>query len=336
MSLKFMSPAISVLMSVYNGEKFLKESINSILNQTFSNFEFIIVNDGSDDSSLDLINDFKKLDTRIKIVNKLRTGLSNSLNHGIKVARGEWIARIDADDFCKTARLEIQYKAATSCFECVLVGSNLVEINEKNKTLKTFYYPREHYKLKKNLITFQKFFAHSCFFFKSRSVKKIGGYSESFEQSGDLDLSLRLSEVGKIICVREPLIYIRKHKNQMSNEENGIKQFVESRAAVISYCLRQKKLEDPADVKFKNKNYYGFFEFVKKEIQFNSFQEYHAYKSKIKFHIHNLSFVNFISCIILLIKKPNFLIIFFHNKFFSKYTNKCLTNKWIKNNPSNM
>jgi len=325
-----MYPIITVLMSVYNGEKFLKNSIKSILNQTFVNFEFIIINDGSNDLSLEIINNFKSLDKRIIIINKLRTGLSNSLNEGINLARGLWIARIDADDFCKPKRLEIQYKAATSCFDCVLVGSNSIEINDKNNNFKIFSYPQNHNNLKNNLINYKKFFAHSSFFFKSKIVKKIGGYRESFEQSGDLDICLRLSEVGKIICINQPLLYIRKHKNQMSNEESGIKQFFESRAAVISYCLRQKGLEDPLNVKLKNKNFHLFFQFIKKEIIFVDFKKYQFFKSKIKFYIYNFNFVNFLICLILLIKNYKFIIIYFYYKFSSTIINKRLVSKWIK------
>ena len=92
---------VSVLMCVYNGERFLRESISSVLNQTFKEFEFIIINDGSTDRTEEIIREFSILDNRIQFVNKKNTGLTKSLNVGINMAKGEWIARIDDDDICE-------------------------------------------------------------------------------------------------------------------------------------------------------------------------------------------------------------------------------------------
>ena len=95
-----MTIPITVLMSVYNGERFLKDSISSVLNQSFTEFEFIIINDGSTDNSINIIREFSFIDKRIRIINKQNTGLTNSLNKGIEIANGKWIARVDDDDVC--------------------------------------------------------------------------------------------------------------------------------------------------------------------------------------------------------------------------------------------
>ena len=92
------NPLVSVVMSVYNSEKYLKEAIESILNQTYTNFEFIIVNDGSTDSSLDIIQEYMKKDERIVLISRDNKGLPYSLNEGIEKAKGKYIARMDADD----------------------------------------------------------------------------------------------------------------------------------------------------------------------------------------------------------------------------------------------
>ena len=104
-----MSIKVSVVMSVFNGKNWLKYSIESILNQTFRDFEFIIVDDGSTDSSIDIMNFYKSKDKRIKIISKKNTGLADSLNIAIKSAKSEWIARIDCDDKSDIHRLEKQY-----------------------------------------------------------------------------------------------------------------------------------------------------------------------------------------------------------------------------------
>ena len=96
--------SITVLMSVFNGERWLAESLKSILNQTFTDFEFIIINDGSTDGTLKILEKYAKQDSRIKIYYKENSGLTDSLNFGVSKAKGKWIARIDADDIAHHER----------------------------------------------------------------------------------------------------------------------------------------------------------------------------------------------------------------------------------------
>ena len=103
-------PEITVLMTIYNEEKYVKEAIFSILNQTYADFEFLIINDGSTDQSLQIIQEI--FDDRIKIINKENQGLTKSLNFGIKISKGRFIARQDADDYSHPERLEKQYNLA--------------------------------------------------------------------------------------------------------------------------------------------------------------------------------------------------------------------------------
>ena len=140
-----MTIPITVLMSIYNGERFIRESISSVLNQTFKEFEFIIINDGSTDSSEHIIREFCVLDKRINLFNKQNSGLTKSLNLGLKMAKGEWIARIDYDDICEPERLEIQYCYAKANKSLVLIGSDFsiidfnyrMKLNYQFKRLKT-------------------------------------------------------------------------------------------------------------------------------------------------------------------------------------------------------
>lgn len=102
------TPVLSVLLPVYNSERYIKEAVNSILNQTFKDFELIIINDGSTDKSSDIINNLVEKDPRIRLISRENKGLVYSLNEGIEQARGEFIARMDADDICLPRRFEIQ------------------------------------------------------------------------------------------------------------------------------------------------------------------------------------------------------------------------------------
>ncbi|MDD2913253.1 MAG: glycosyltransferase family 2 protein, partial [Candidatus Pacebacteria bacterium] len=104
------NPKISIIMPVYNVETFLSEAIESVLNQTFYDFEFVIINDGSTDNSLEIIKNYEKKDSRIVLLdNKENLGITKSLNIGLNKARGEYIARMDGDDISEKERIEIQY-----------------------------------------------------------------------------------------------------------------------------------------------------------------------------------------------------------------------------------
>lgn len=132
------NPLVSVVMSVYNSEKYLKEAIDSILNQTYTNFEFIIINDGSTDSSLDIIQKYMKKDGRIVLISRENKGLPYSLNEGIGKAKGKYIARMDADDISLPTRFEEQVKFMESNEEVGVCGTYVEFFGlRNNKTWKT-------------------------------------------------------------------------------------------------------------------------------------------------------------------------------------------------------
>ena len=124
-----MEVELSVVMSVYNAELFLNEAIQSILDQTYQNFEFIIVNDGSTDNSLKIITSFN--DNRIIVIDQENQGLSKSLNTGVSISNGKYIARMDADDISLPNRFELQLDFFNNYKNHVLLGSNIyfVDIN---------------------------------------------------------------------------------------------------------------------------------------------------------------------------------------------------------------
>ena len=125
------SPEVSVLMSCYNASRWLHEAIDSVLTQTFENFEFVLVDDGSTDDTWNIIQSYRDRDERIVPISKKNTGLPDSLNVGIAKARGAWIARLDADDVCEPTRLEEQVKFVSKHPEVVLLGTGCVEIDEQ-------------------------------------------------------------------------------------------------------------------------------------------------------------------------------------------------------------
>ena len=121
-------PLITVLMPVYNCELYLKEAIDSVINQTFSDFEFLIINDGSTDGSEAIICSYH--DKRIRLINQPNGGVSHALNEGLKLAKGKYIARFDADDICYLTRLKEQLDFMESNNDCVMVGSDADYVDE--------------------------------------------------------------------------------------------------------------------------------------------------------------------------------------------------------------
>lgn len=259
-------PAISVLMSVYNGQRWLPDSIESVLNQTLSDFEFIIVNDGSIDQSLSTLNSYASRDRRIRVFNKSNTGLADSLNIGISSARGDWIARIDADDISLPTRLQKQWEASTSRPSLVLLGTGLTLIDELSLKGLVYHYPSSHPKLVRRLERAEAFFAHSSAFFNTAAARRCGGYRTRIRRAQDRDLWLRLSEVGNISCITEPLVEIRKHSDQISHDEDGKRQLQDSHVAMISYWVRKLGGEDPVDV-FLDEEFDYFYNWVKGRIR---------------------------------------------------------------------
>jgi len=130
------SPKISVLMSAYNNADYLSQSVNSILNQSFADFELILIDDASSDQSLKIIQDLAFSDSRIKILrNRENLGLTKSLNQGLKIAAGEYIARQDADDLSRPERLAIQCQYLEKHPEIFLCGTSAMLIDEQGEII---------------------------------------------------------------------------------------------------------------------------------------------------------------------------------------------------------
>ena len=209
------NPAISVVMSVYNGEKYLREAIESILNQTFNNFEFIIVNDGSEDGSLDIIKSYN--DSRIVVVDQENTGLAIALNNGIQIAKGKYIARMDADDISLPNRLEKQFKFLENNPDCVAVGSNAIFITKEGEHLFVSNYPLEWADIRKNL-PFPPILIHPSAMFRTDDFLKCDGYNKKIKcHIEDILLWNQLSKYGELANIKDPLIKYRLTPDSISN-----------------------------------------------------------------------------------------------------------------------
>lgn len=197
-------PELSVVMSVYNGQEYLAESIESILGQSYKNFEFIIINDGSTDTSGKIIERYAAIDQRIVYVQHRNRGLTKSLNIGINRAKGKFIARQDADDISLPKRFELQMEFLNGHSDTVLCGTWFLEINE-DKGSRVGKYPIDDIELRKNL-TYVNCFCHPSVIFLKEAFMKAGMYDERFKTAQDFELWIRLAEIGKLANLPEILV----------------------------------------------------------------------------------------------------------------------------------
>lgn len=317
-------------MSVFNGESWLSESIQSVLAQTFTDFEFIIVNDGSRDCSLEIIKHFADQDSRIRIFDKPNTGLADSLNYGIRRARGDWIARIDADDLCESQRLEKQIKLIRSVKDLVLVGTGLKLIDKHGLVGKVYEYPSNHENLVNRLTRGSSFFAHSSAMYRTSFVRKLGMYRQRILRAEDLDLWLRFSECGKIGSVTEPLVSIRKHEDQISLDKGGRAQLIDSYVAMVCFWLRQTQHEDPID-SLSDSAFSEFHRWVEGEMEaYGVFESANCIAEiKRKLRSRNTNLAKYIVLISSVINSPQQSYRLLKNKLFGSSLPKMIARNWM-------
>jgi glycosyltransferase involved in cell wall biosynthesis len=228
---------ISVVMPVYNCERFVGAAIESILRQTSANFEFIIVDDGSTDRSREIISSYARRDSRIRVVNKANGGIARAINQGIDAARFDWIAIMHADDIALPQRLELQMAKAKGHPNVVGWGGFAYHIDEKGKTLALS---------KLGPTTEDEFYTrlrqgepilviHTTAFIQKHSFIAAGGYDPTFQCSEDLEFFDRLSLLGPLLAIPEPIALYRIHSSS-----NTMKRFREQRMEIRFIYSRQR------------------------------------------------------------------------------------------------
>lgn len=212
-------PLVSVVMAVYNGEKYLHEAIASVLTQTFVNFEFIIINDGSSDNSLSIINSYS--DKRIKLINNNgNKGLIYSLNSGIDASSGKYIARMDADDICLPERLKKQFEYLEFHPNIGVIGCDYLSFSEKHSSyIKSIYKSGEI----KSFLLFTATMCHPTLMLRKQIlIENKLHYSETAKHVEDYDLWCRLILVTDFYNLNELLFKYRDHPHQVSHHYRAI------------------------------------------------------------------------------------------------------------------
>ena len=303
-------PAISVIMSIRNDEgNFLSQSIESILNQSFKNFEFIIILDGSNKITKQKVEYYKNSDPRLSIINQNNLGLTKSLNVAIRKSRADLIVRQDYDDVSELNRLEYLYKYMLKNSDIVLSGSNCIKINEKNSIIGKIKVESNYKKLKKKITYFNPLI-HPSVIFRKKILEEFNFYNENYSVSQDYELWSKVSKKYKISNNNSYLLRLRIHKDSISSNNNFLQR---KYSFYINIKNKFTKFEKIIDQNI-NSDIFEFIKLIENEdkeiINFVNSRMFVLFYDKIK--IYSLFRYNFKTLCLILIyyfNRPKYLIL---------------------------
>jgi glycosyltransferase involved in cell wall biosynthesis len=238
---------ISIIMSIYKPDiSYLKLSINSILKQTYQNYELIIIIDEAD--PVTIVQEYlKELESNNKVLlieNNINIGLTKSLNKGINIAKGEYIARIDVDDIWEYSKLQKQLLFLNQNNECALVGSGYREIDSDGllvpKDRHPFFYT-DNNNIIKNFVKCNQF-CHSSVLIKAQALNVVGKYNEIYRYSQDYELWARIASKYKVANLNEILVYRRVSENMISIKNEKSQRFYSIRAKILAISILKKSI----------------------------------------------------------------------------------------------
>jgi len=210
-------PEITVLMPAYNAARYIAEAIESVLRQTFQNFELLIVNDGSTDATVNVIQSFN--DPRIVLINRNNGGVAKALNTGLEYARADYIARFDADDICHPKRLELQYDFMISNPEYHILGSAADYMDMRGNYVFNYQPPGHSDDQLQQLDYMHCPFIHSTVFYKKASIVNAGVYNPDALGFEDHLLWRRILKKGKVFNFSQSLINVRLNPESVTIDE---------------------------------------------------------------------------------------------------------------------
>ncbi len=214
-------PPISVCLPVYNAERYIAEAVESILGQTFGDFEFLIIDDGSTDGSRRILERYAAGDPRIRLVSRPNGGLVSALNELLGMARGEFIARMDADDIALPERFERQIAYLRDHGDVVALGTQILLIDPRGAPLTEMPLDLEHEDIDRAHLNGVTVLCHPTILARTASVLGVGGYRPGYFPGEDIDLWLRLAEVGRLANLPEILVKYRQHLQSIGNTQHA-------------------------------------------------------------------------------------------------------------------
>lgn len=242
------TPVISVIMPVYNTLRYLNESVESILAQSFREFEFLIFDDGSTDGSRERLQEYADRDARIQLFEREHGGLTRLLNEGIQKAKGPFISRMDSDDVAEKNRFEAQLNFLVQHPEHVAVGSEILRIDSGSLPIGIQRKFENHDDIIHAFLSGKGgAIIHPSAMFSREALEHIGGYRPEFEPAEDFDLFIRLSEVGKLANLSQPLMRYRLHFKR-TTEQRRTEQLDKVKEILTQAWLQRGLGEIPADL----------------------------------------------------------------------------------------
>ena len=211
-------PTVSVILPVWNGQRFLAEAIASVIGQTFHSFELIVVDDGSTDRTRSIAHEFARKDPRVMVIGLAHAGVGRALNAGIHAAHGRYIARMDADDVSLPSRLHTQVAFLDAHPECVAVGCDFEVTDEDGLPIGALRFPPRHREIAQSLIDGTGR-SMSAVVMRKEAVLAAGGYMDADLPAEDIDLWIRMREIGTLASIPEPLYRYRRHRDTFSVRE---------------------------------------------------------------------------------------------------------------------
>ena len=208
---------VSVVMPAYNVEQYLAASIESILAQTFTDFEFIIVDDGSTDGTVAIVEGIVKKDSRVRLISRPNTGIVGALNDGLDAASGELIARMDGDDLSMPERFERQVQYLKQHLECIALGTAVRMVDQRGTPILDSNTRTSHEEIDQLLMAGEgNTLVHPTVMMRAAAVEAVGRYDEETCWVEDLDLFLRLAEHGRVANLPEILLDYRQHATSVN------------------------------------------------------------------------------------------------------------------------
>lgn len=237
-------PLLSVVVPVYNAARFLRDALESILEQDFSDFECIAIDDGSIDASAEILDEYAQRDTRLRVLHQPNAGIVKTLNRGICLAQAPFIARMDADDICLPGRFKTQLHYFLGRDDLGVLGGQIQLIDDQGRLLRLVDYPAHGQELESFLRKGSPL-AHPAVMFRKVTIEKAGFYRQAFRHAEDYDLWLRVHEAGYAIeNLKIPLIAYRQHPEKVSMVYRR-EQAIATLAAQCAHRARMAKLPDP-------------------------------------------------------------------------------------------
>ena len=227
------TPLISVVMAVHNAQPFLQQALDSIFAQNLTDFELIVIDDASTDSSLQVLTNCRE-PRLILLRNDQNQGLTQSLNKGLAAARGQYIARHDADDFSEPKRFHQQAAFLEKEPRVGLIGTNHYFVDRQNRVLDTVEYPCSNEDLK-SLLMKQNCFCHGAVMYRKSCIEAVGGYRTEFRVTQDYDLWLRIAEHFDLANLPSFLYNFRLHTDTISHNKTDLQ---------VSYEYLARKLAE--------------------------------------------------------------------------------------------